>query len=144
MIIGNGLIARAFDSYIANQQVIVFASGVSNSLCKEPSEFEREWRLLRGVIDAHPNVKLVYFSTCSISDQDRQNTSYVKHKVDVEDFIKQNCSDYLIIRLPAVIGKSNAATTLPFVFAEKIIHAIKRKKSTAITFSNLFIIKNST
>ncbi|MDT0593767.1 aminotransferase class I/II-fold pyridoxal phosphate-dependent enzyme [Glaciecola petra] len=120
MIIGNGLIARAFDSYVADQDVVVFASGVSNSLCREPSEFDREWRLLKDVVNAHPNIKFVYFSTCSIADQDRQNTPYVTHKLEVEEFIKRHCSDYLIIRLPAVIGKSNAATTLPFVFAEKI------------------------
>jgi hypothetical protein len=48
MIIGNGMIANNL-SKIDNDNVLFFASGVSNSLCNDENEFEREIKLLKGV-----------------------------------------------------------------------------------------------
>ena len=50
MIIGKGLIASAFKEY-RNHECIIFASGVSNSLEIENSQFEREEHLLRKTIN---------------------------------------------------------------------------------------------
>ena len=38
----------------------------------------------------HPDKTLVYFSTCSMEDEDLQNAPYVIHKKAVEKFIRQN------------------------------------------------------
>ncbi|MFQ3250234.1 MAG: dTDP-4-amino-4,6-dideoxygalactose transaminase [Glaciecola sp.] len=120
MIIGNGLIAKTFQAFEDNTKVIIFASGVSDSLCNDSSEFEREHKLLKATCMNNPEYKLVYFSSCSLSDPDRQGTMYVDHKLIIERDLKKWCSRYLILRLPAVIGKSNAAKTLPFVLVKKI------------------------
>jgi dTDP-4-amino-4,6-dideoxygalactose transaminase len=120
MIVGNGLIAKTFQSFEDSNNVVIFASGVSNSLCTDSSEFERERELLKAICSKKPDCKLIYFSTCSISDPERQGTQYVQHKLDIECKLKQWFSNYLILRLPAVIGKSNASKTLPFVLSKKI------------------------
>jgi hypothetical protein len=50
MIIGNGIIANAVRSY-DREDIIFFASGVSNSLETRVSEFEREFSLLKTVYE---------------------------------------------------------------------------------------------
>ena len=63
MIIGNGLIANSFlDSDLNN--IIIFASGVSNSKEENLLEFDREKKLLLRIIYENFNKKIVYFSTC--------------------------------------------------------------------------------
>ena len=47
MIIGNGLLAKAFIEYKNNDEIVIFASGVSNSLEEKQSEFKRETDLLK-------------------------------------------------------------------------------------------------
>ena len=42
MVVGNGLIAKAFEFYLKDDHTIIFASGVSNSLEQKRSEFERD------------------------------------------------------------------------------------------------------
>ena len=49
MIIGNGLIAKSLQE-IDSENVLFFASGVSNSLETRDSEFEREYFLLKETI----------------------------------------------------------------------------------------------
>jgi len=62
MIIGSGILANAVKLY-DKEDVVFFASGVSNSLEKAPAEFEREISLLKSVISQNPDKKLIYFST---------------------------------------------------------------------------------
>ena len=104
MIIGKGLIAKAFEKYNDNDNVIIFSSGVSNSLETRQSEFEREESLLKEYLIL--NKKLIYFSTVSVVDGSLKS-SYVNHKIKMEKLISDNHSNYLIFRLPIVIG-SNA------------------------------------
>ena len=69
MIIGNGLLAQAFSEYNNNDEILIFASGVSNSLEEKESEFDREAKLLKSVITNYPDKTMVYFSTCSVYDK---------------------------------------------------------------------------
>ena len=86
MIIGNGILANAIRFY-DREDVIFFASGVSNSLEKNPAEFEREISLLKSVMNQHPDKKLIYFSTCSIYDASKTASPYVMHKLTIEKII---------------------------------------------------------
>ncbi|AZA87213.1 hypothetical protein EG349_10640 [Chryseobacterium shandongense] len=88
MIIGNGIMANALQPY-DKEDVIFFASGVSNSLEKEASEFDRETTLLKSVISRNPDKKLIYFSTCSIYDPTKSESPYVIHKLKVEKLIAE-------------------------------------------------------
>jgi nucleoside-diphosphate-sugar epimerase len=111
MIIGTGLIANSLKN-IDSEDNLFFASGVSNSLETRSSEFEREFSLLKKSIEANSDCKLVYFSTLSVNDQSKQDSHYVLHKLEIEDFIKNNCSNYLILRIGNIVGKGGNPNTL--------------------------------
>ena len=64
MIVGNGLIANLFKNE-DRENVVFFASGVSNSLETEKSAFLREENLLRKTLEENPEKIFIYFSTCS-------------------------------------------------------------------------------
>jgi len=86
LIIGNGLIASAFNSNLRNNEdVIIFASGVSNSREVRSDEFFRERKLL---VDTLALGKYIaYFSTCSVDDPELLNTPYVAHKKEMEALV---------------------------------------------------------
>jgi nucleoside-diphosphate-sugar epimerase len=111
MIIGTGLIANSLKN-IDSEDNLFFASGVSNSLETRSSEFEREFSLLKKSIEANSDDKLVYFSTLSVNDQSKQDSHYVLHKLEIEDYIKNNCSNYLILRIGNIVGKGGNPNTL--------------------------------
>jgi len=104
MIIGNGMIAKAFVSYKNNDIVCIFASGVSNSREVNELEFKRELDLLKKIIKENKNKTLVYFSTCSIYDKSLFNTPYVKHKKKMEEYIIFSGVEYHIFRITQVVG----------------------------------------
>ncbi len=111
MIIGNGILANAVRSY-DREDVIYFASGVSNSLEKNPAEFEREINLLQSTIEKYPDHKLVYFSTCSIYDPTKTDSPYVAHKVNVEKIITEQCKSFIIFRVGNAVGRGGNPNTL--------------------------------
>lgn len=119
MIIGSGMIASSFSNLNYDfSDCILFASGVSNSKCKDPAEFEREYSLLKSTLKF--NKRLIYFSTSSVFDPSLESSFYVRHKLRIESFINQNFKDYVIYRLPNIIGKTNNKNTLINYFSEAI------------------------
>jgi len=115
MVIGNGMMAKAFSEFNNNDNVIIFASGVSNSRENRDSEYHKELNLLKNYTNS--KAQLIYFSTCSIFDPDLQNSTYILHKKNIEKFISESFSNYAIIRLPNVVGKSeNPYTLTNFLF----------------------------
>ncbi|AOD15866.1 hypothetical protein VB151_02390 [Xanthomonas fragariae] len=122
MIIGNGLLARSFEvDRLAKHDATVFASGVSNSSETDPVAFEREARLLVKALDDAQG-RFVYFSTCSVTDVDRAETHYVRHKLEMERLITQR-GEYLILRLPQVVGRTDNPHTLSNYLARGIRNA---------------------
>ncbi|WP_394665630.1 hypothetical protein [uncultured Chryseobacterium sp.] len=111
MIIGNGLIANSLKN-IDSKDHLYFASGVSNSLETRSSEFEREFSLLKNSIIQHKENKLFYFSTLSVNDLSKQQSPYVLHKLEIENFIKENCKNYIILRVGNIVGKGGNPNTL--------------------------------
>lgn len=129
MVIGNGLIASAFSQYKNDDNIIIFASGVSNSSTNKSEEFEREINLLKRYLIK--DKKLIYFSTCSITDNSKKS-DYINHKVFMEDFIKNNHNNYIIFRLPIVVGKCKNKNTFFNNIREKILN-----KETIMIYKNL-------
>ena len=111
MIIGNGLIAKSLKN-IDTKDHLYFASGVSNSLETRSSEFEREFSLLKNNITLHKENKLFYFSTLSVNDLSKQQSPYVLHKLEIENFIKQHCESYIILRIGNIVGNGGNPNTL--------------------------------
>lgn len=111
MIIGNGMIAKAFKNVDSNfEDYIIFASGVSNSKIDNETEIQRELDLIKRYLNL--NKKFVYFSTSSIFDNTAKESVYVKHKLILERFIESHFKNYIIYRLPIVVGKSKNPHTL--------------------------------
>lgn len=120
MIVGSGLIARAFSQggAYAFDDTCFYAAGVSNSGCRDEREFLRERaRLEQAIAACSPDERFVYFSTCSIEDPAMQDSAYVQHKLRMEDIVR-NCGRHLILRLPQVAGKTpNPHTLLNYLHA---------------------------
>jgi nucleoside-diphosphate-sugar epimerase len=118
MIIGNGLIAKAFiNDFLENKNILIFASGVSNSQNNDLKEFLREKNLIQSSLKKR--IKFVYFSTCSIEDPLHAENKYVQHKLHMENLISQMSENFLIVRLPQVAGKSeNPNTLLNYLFSK--------------------------
>jgi nucleoside-diphosphate-sugar epimerase len=114
MVIGTGLMAKAFEEFKNDAAVIVFASGVSNSKETNPDAYERELSLLKSI--EKTDAVLIYFSTCSIFDPFLKDSLYVKHKKSIEAYIASRFEKFWIFRLPNVIGKSPNPNTLTNFF----------------------------
>jgi nucleoside-diphosphate-sugar epimerase len=120
MVIGNGMLAKAFGSYIKNENVIIYASGVSNSAENSDENFQREINLLKSCIQENTNSLIIYFSTCSVNDDSLKDTKYVQHKKFIEDYIQKNAQKFIIFRLPIVIGHTKNNFTLFNFLKEKL------------------------
>lgn len=111
MIVGDGLIASAFyDDYENDENVIIFASGVSNSLETDSNEFKREEDLLIKTILENNGKHLLYFA--SYVDSNILKRSYAEHKQKMEGIIKESKIYYTILKLPQAIGWGGNKTTL--------------------------------
>jgi len=115
MIIGNGMIARAFSSYAESKGLTIFASGVSNSKEASPDDYDRERNLLQNNLNRDVDHTLVYFSTCSIDDPTMRETGYVNHKLEMESLIKRQNQNFVIFRLPQAVGTTSNSTIIKFL-----------------------------
>src|SRR3990167_10458215 len=115
MIIGNGMMATKFAKYKNDKNIIIFASGVSNSKETRPSEFAREFDLLKDVVSKDSGKTIVYFSTSSMYDPIEKNSAYVQHKLEMENYIQNNVNKYYIFRISQVIGRAKNNTLINFL-----------------------------
>ena len=116
MIIGSGFIARNFENYsdvLKKLNICLYAAGISNSQTQDKKLLEREKnRFIDFFKKFDQKKKLVYISTCSISDPSRNQNLYVLNKLYIEDLVKKNVKKFLIVRLPEVVGKNENKFTL--------------------------------
>ncbi len=121
MIIGRGLIASQFTD-VDHNDVVIFASGVSNSSETRIEEFFREQNLVEQTLINNPKQLFVYFSTCSIYDSSKYNSPYVLHKLHIEEVIKQNTSSYLILRVSNAVGVGGNPNLLMNYLSRQILN----------------------
>ena len=110
MIIGNGDIAQALKE-VDRDDLIFFASGVSNSSETRQSEFQRELDLLK---DQKRDKRLVYFSSLSIL---YSRIDYARHKRFMESAIEALFPSYTIIRLGNIAWGKNPHTLINYLKA---------------------------
>jgi nucleoside-diphosphate-sugar epimerase len=132
MVIGNGMLATAFKDYNTDENIVIFASGVSNSKANTNSEFDREYQLLKNTVDLYSDKILVYFSTVSMYDPDSCHSPYVKHKVKMEKYIHSASKQYYIFRISQIIGKANNGTLINFLL-DSIINDKEFELWTGVT-----------
>ena len=116
------MIANAFSQYAYDDDVILFASGVSNSKENRVEKYERELSLLKFCQNNLSDKKIIYFSTCSVFDKALKNSDYIKHKLNIENFISNNFKKYLIFRLPNVVGRTDNKNTFFNFFKNSILN----------------------
>jgi len=103
MIIGNGNIAKVLED---RDDLVFFASGVSNSSCIDENEYKRELNLLKTVsTDKH----IVYFSNLGIYYKEDR---YTQHKIDMEEYIRTHYDSYTIVRIEVCKWVNNPTTIL--------------------------------
>lgn len=112
MVVGHGMMAKVFAAFAGDPHVVIFASGVSNSLETDAAAFRREKELLLKTRAAHPDALVVYFGTCSVHDPDRRDTPYVRHKLEMEGLLARSTGPWLVLRLPLAIGPGHRGQTL--------------------------------
>jgi nucleoside-diphosphate-sugar epimerase len=120
MIIGSGLLARAFAPlFVDSKDCCVYAAGVSNSNCSDQREFAREQDRLMIAMEQHRLVDLfLYFGTCSANGS--LDSPYVQHKIKMEKIVAEH-PRYLTLRLPQTAGKTeNPHTLLNYIFTRII------------------------
>jgi nucleoside-diphosphate-sugar epimerase len=122
-IVGSGFIASKFKKYlkfIKKNKVIIYAAGISNSLEINKKKLEREILKFKNFTQINRK-KLIYISTYSVNDSSRKNKLYVKNKIKIEEIIKRNSDEYIVIRLPEIIGKTKNLNTLTNFFYNNIL-----------------------
>ncbi|CAA6810224.1 MAG: Unknown protein [uncultured Sulfurovum sp.] len=120
MVIGTGLLGNTFQEYKHNNNILIFASGVSNSNETDEKNFEREKHLLLESILDNQDKTLVYFSSCDVMYAQNINKNYYFHKLEMETLIQKNTKKYYIFRLPQIIGHSSNQNSLINFFIRSI------------------------
>lgn len=110
MIVGEGMIARAFAHFAKNEDVVVFASGVSNSAETDPSAFQREHELLLHHLQQDHARRLIYFGSCNVANP-LQLSDYFQHKRAMEELVSTSGNGF-VFRLPQVVGHTRNRHTL--------------------------------
>ena len=123
MIVGNGLIANLFKND-DRENVVFFASGVSNSLETEKSAFLREENLLRKHLTENPEKIFIYFSTCSIYDSSKNASLYVNHKLKMERLVEELAHKFVILRVSNAVGKGGN----PNLLMNYLVNSVKEEK----------------
>lgn len=122
MVIGNGLVAKGFSAYNRDSNIVVFASGVSNSTTTSEAAFSREAGLLSEILRQHTEKKIVYISTCSIYDESLNDSAYVRHKLAMEHLVASGAAHYHIFRISNLAGKTGNPYTVLNFFYQHIRH----------------------
>jgi hypothetical protein len=115
MIIGKGNIASVLED---REDLVFFASGVSNSSCVDENEYEREFNLLKTI---QPNQHIVYFSNLGIY---YKNDRYTQHKRNIEEHIRNNYKSYTIVRIE-VCEWVKTPNTILNVFKRQLVKGIE-------------------
>ena len=109
VVLGSGLVAQSLQSLSSENDIVVFAQGVSNSQEISRSSFDREKSTLRSALHHYSTHKFIYFSS-TLVDHPMVNTPYALHKLSMEAILKDLHPNHLIIRLPQLVGPTKSPT----------------------------------
>lgn len=112
MVIGKGVIAIRFRDFSSQSKYLIFAGGVHDSSIQDEAQIQDEEKTVRSSLAAHSDATFVYFSTCSILDQNVIHTPYVQHKLRMEKLVQDTAKSFLIFRFPQLIGVSDTKSNL--------------------------------
>ena len=122
-IIGNGFIGRNVNKlrkYIIKSGYTIYTAGISNSNTNSKKELRKEIRLFKIFSKENNSKKLIFISTADVSNNLKRNNLYIINKVKIENIIRKEFNDYIIFRLPQIIGNSKNKKTLINYFYRNI------------------------
>lgn len=119
MIIGRGMIANRFAEY-KDDNILFFASGVSNSNETNPEVFQREETLLKNTLNSNSKKTFIYFSSCDVANPQLNSKQYYQHKLKMEKIVSSSGMNYYIFRLPQIVGKGGNSNNLINFFVNSI------------------------
>jgi len=122
MVIGSGVIANRFIDYSLQSKYLIFAGSVNDSAIRDEHIIQEEEIAVRSALIEFSDATFVYFSSCSIADPDVGHTPYVEHKVRMEKLIQDSAKNFLILRLPQVLGLSDAKSSLVSFLVDAIVN----------------------
>lgn len=129
MIIGKGDIASILND---RDEIIFFASGVSNSSETRETEFYREINLL---FEQDKTKCLYYFSSIALDISDKVLNRYYSHKLQMEYLIKSNFENYVIIRIGNITWGNN-----PNTFINAMKHKMNKNEPVHIVDEYRYVI----
>jgi len=106
LIVGEGDIASVLPE---REDLLFFASGVSNSGEIDESEYQREKDLL---LEQDPEAHVVYFSSLSVLNG---MSRYIQHKREMESLVKENFDPYTIFRIGNITWGNNPHTLINYL-----------------------------
>jgi len=110
MIIGNGLLGSGFNRFNEDfKNYLVFTSGVSNSKETDINQFSRERDLILKTLEDYKDLTFIYISSILAGST---NYGYYNHKLEMENLIRSKSKNYLIFRIPQIIGSSGNKNNL--------------------------------
>lgn len=112
MIIGEGIVADRFIDYFLQDDFLLFAGSVHDSQIEDPAILVKEELEIESALLKHKNKAFVYFSTCSIQDPALSGSSYVQHKLRMEQRVKELAKKFYIFRLPNLVGSCSTGSNL--------------------------------
>jgi len=133
-VIGNGFIAQKLKeiNFKNVNNFVVYAAGISNSKTRNLSKLKKEIHKIENFLESLSKDKIIiYISTLSALEKKPVKSLYVKNKKKIEDLIKKNLNNFIIVRFPQVVGKNSNPNTLTNYLYEKI----KNKKKFFINFN---------
>lgn len=127
IVIGHGFIAKNIRNIRlkVKNNYIIYASGISNSKIKDKKEIDRERKKLIDLIKKlNKKDILIYISSLSVLNKSLKKDKYVQNKIFIEKKIKLNVKNYIIIRLPQIVG----INTNPYTITNFFYNNIKNNK----------------
>ncbi len=130
MVLGKGSIAERFIECSQNEHFVIFASDHTSS---NTQLLETEEQIVLKTINENRDKFFVYFSSTVVYDETEKNSTYALARLKVEKTIKEHSKNYLIIRVPLVVGRSAEDQTLLNHFVTSVI-----KNQTLEVWENAF------
>ncbi len=122
-IIGKGFIAKNLSKIskeIIQSKIIIYAAGISNSNTESKKDLIREINSFNKFSKINKRKKMLFISTADVTNNLKNRSKYVKNKIKIEKSIKKNFKNFIIVRIPQIIGKSKNKNTLINFFYNKI------------------------
>lgn len=119
-VIGSGALAWRFQDYRYQQRFLLFTGFIHDPLCTDAGAFQSEKKALAEALADRTSMVLVLFSSATVTDPVGKETPYGKHKADLEEMVSNSQRDYLVFRVPQMVGPGDHPGSLVHFLVDAI------------------------